>query len=1048
MAALKIISEDNEKLHEGVSGTGPFSFNFAYFDDDDLNVDVDGVTIPSDKWSDTPVVVDGGYDGGTITLVDSVTVADVRIWRSTKLLRETQFGSGGATPGSLNQELNRIITMIQDNWKNLGGIVSALSAQFDSFKPAIDTVVANMSAILAAAGNAASAIVSRAGAEAARDAAIAAADGSGVSVWYNTKSLLNSALGANSDGVVAGVFADESRGGRVAIYRRETGAWVFKRYQQSLKTVYLNPASGSDANSGLQPDAPVATLSVAVGLMAIGDILLIDGGTRIHGQLNGLPNFSTVGRYGTGEDPIFDQSRPIAAASWYADGTTAGAWYADVTHEVQTVNDGVESSDTKYCMWAEWDTAGTAEADLVPYWSGVDIAANVAYIATEENVFTCHVQGSTEKDPRLDSNTTTYRYYVYPPNGEDPSAGEITYFYGEYAQVASLPEGGVARDMIWQRSSSKDTSGHNAKMAERLERIRIRGVSGHAWVGGAMLVKDCYAKARRAGEDFEGSASGWHMYLGQGFDVANIEDCEADGFLSNYYLHSSPGPLKSHRLVRIKDCISRNAAALAVNHGGGVTQGTLIDGLRSYNDAGFATLDAGSVVINSSYCGPGSGIGYSGPTGGVITVNNFLFISSGDGKLAWNEMAQALSDAAHRCTFNMSRVTNVGGKLSSSTYWRLCNYNFTDCVLGDLYIPTYFVGGVFPFPSVTADNCQMNMALKSIDELHALTGASGIDNNCVLSNVRNVMEKVVTSGMLTQVTLSSRSVSGTSASSAMTTNFADWAAVGVEFTVTDYDGAGGTHTCRITAVSGTTLTVDPAPDATFASKDFTKSIWGDKVWPAGDTGITAVFSNDGTQAYVSDASGISVGTWLWFGAIGRRSPVGPRLVTAISGQTITLDRAVDWQLLNHSGLNYATFGASGLPRPSVPVAFGFWLRGEPSGAPLYLGPKYTVTYASPLTGSASVSENPSSGGVARFAGPVGYYKADGSSGTKGQILHELGEIDAGVWPIGVGDTFRMEAICTIDEFSPEYASDPFTSGRADLVPGHYLASLGMGACLP
>jgi len=68
MATLKIITEDNEKLHEGVSGTGPFSFNFAYFDDDDLNVDVDGVTIPSNKWSDTPVVVDGGYDGGTVTL--------------------------------------------------------------------------------------------------------------------------------------------------------------------------------------------------------------------------------------------------------------------------------------------------------------------------------------------------------------------------------------------------------------------------------------------------------------------------------------------------------------------------------------------------------------------------------------------------------------------------------------------------------------------------------------------------------------------------------------------------------------------------------------------------------------------------------------------------------------------------------------------------------------------------------------------------------------------------------------------------------------------
>jgi len=114
MSSLKIITEDNEKLHEGVSGTGPFSFNFAYFDDDDLNVDVDGVTLPADKWYDTPVVVDGGYDGGTITLVDPVSVADIIIWRATKPLRETQISSGGAVSGALNHEFNRSITMIQD----------------------------------------------------------------------------------------------------------------------------------------------------------------------------------------------------------------------------------------------------------------------------------------------------------------------------------------------------------------------------------------------------------------------------------------------------------------------------------------------------------------------------------------------------------------------------------------------------------------------------------------------------------------------------------------------------------------------------------------------------------------------------------------------------------------------------------------------------------------------------------------------------------------------------------------------------------------------
>lgn len=939
-----------------------------------------------------------------------------------------------------------------EQWAEEAEDVSVESGQYSAKHHALKSAAsANASATsaLAAAAHENGAETARDATFVARDQARAAAQAASYDASYMTKALANIDLVNRSNGDVILVFEDESRGGRTSVYTVSGGAYVFVLFWPNKKTVFLSPDNGSDSNSGLAPDDAVASLAVAVGSMAKGDTLLIEGGTRIHGRLNGLPDYATVGRYGSGEDPIFDQSRPISAGSWTAHATVSGVWYADVTHEVATVNDGVESSDTKYCMWAEWDISGQREADLVPYWSGADIAANVAYIATQEHVFTCHVQGSTTKDPRLDVNTTTYRYYVYPPNGEDPSAGEITYYYGEYEQVASLPKGGVARDMIWQRSAAKDTSGHNANLAERLERIRIYGASGHAWVGGAMLVRDCYAKARRAGEDFSGAASGWHMFLGSGSGVANLERCEADGFSLNYYVHAS-GSADSHDVIRLKDCISRNALDYAIQHGDNILNGTVIDGFQSIDDQNFCVVDDGTAIRNSTIMVNENLIGYSGPTGGSVTVENCTLISKNGNKLAWNEKAQVLTDAAHRCTFVFRNCTNVGGLLTNATYWRLCHYEFYDCVLGQVLNATATFPGTLPWASIIADNTQLQIIWNSIEEIQALSGASGVASSCVVPTVLQTLTKAVSTANLTRPTKASRSVSGTSGDNTITANFQDWAEVNGEITILDYDGAGGTWTARITAInstgSGGTIEVSPAPDATFSGKSFQLSNWGEIVWPSGDTGITAVFSDDGTQAYFSDVSGISVGTWVWFGGLNRRENMGPRKVTALTGQTATLDRAVTWwrKNTNHADLNYAAFGGSGLPRPSFAVQFGFPLRGEPNGATQNLGPTYEITHVSPASGTTSGTENGSTGGVARFQGGSPYLGADGTTRNQGQILHELGYLDAGFHPIGEGDSIEITAVVFVDEFTPDFAADPLRSGQAHLMPGSYLAGLGLG----
>jgi hypothetical protein len=97
MPTLTIFTEDNEVTYSSYTGSGPLAFTFPYFQKEDLNVDVDGVTISRSLWDDTPNPVDGGNDGGSIILTNAVAGKDVRIWRDTVRLRSSQFGTGGAT---------------------------------------------------------------------------------------------------------------------------------------------------------------------------------------------------------------------------------------------------------------------------------------------------------------------------------------------------------------------------------------------------------------------------------------------------------------------------------------------------------------------------------------------------------------------------------------------------------------------------------------------------------------------------------------------------------------------------------------------------------------------------------------------------------------------------------------------------------------------------------------------------------------------------------------------------------------------------------------
>jgi hypothetical protein len=49
MTTLSIITEDNEVTYTNYTGSGPLAFTFPYFQKEDLNVDVDGVTISPER---------------------------------------------------------------------------------------------------------------------------------------------------------------------------------------------------------------------------------------------------------------------------------------------------------------------------------------------------------------------------------------------------------------------------------------------------------------------------------------------------------------------------------------------------------------------------------------------------------------------------------------------------------------------------------------------------------------------------------------------------------------------------------------------------------------------------------------------------------------------------------------------------------------------------------------------------------------------------------------------------------------------------------------
>lgn len=120
---MAIPSEAGYQLHSSVSGTGPLSFGFYYSANEDIRVfvtnpDVD-FTASDELSSGSFTVTSGpavaaGFDGGSVTLVSSVTNKDIWVVRDWVRSRSTDLSDASYNASDLNGEFDAIIGMVED----------------------------------------------------------------------------------------------------------------------------------------------------------------------------------------------------------------------------------------------------------------------------------------------------------------------------------------------------------------------------------------------------------------------------------------------------------------------------------------------------------------------------------------------------------------------------------------------------------------------------------------------------------------------------------------------------------------------------------------------------------------------------------------------------------------------------------------------------------------------------------------------------------------------------------------------------------------------
>lgn len=168
------------------------------------------------------------------------------------------------------------------------------------------------------------------------------------------------------------------------------------RRVRSAYTLYVDSVNGDDANSGISPDRPLATLSAAEALLADDVVVMLARGSTWREQLTIAQDGVTVAAYGSGARPVLDCSTPQANGSFTKTVGRTNVYQVDVVTNYQAGHQGFIR------VWED-DISLIIAADL----AGCDATPGSYYVADHQQAnITVYVHASDGSS--IISNGKTY----------------------------------------------------------------------------------------------------------------------------------------------------------------------------------------------------------------------------------------------------------------------------------------------------------------------------------------------------------------------------------------------------------------------------------------------------------------------------------------------------------------------------------------------------------------------------------------------------------------------------------------------------------------
>lgn len=234
---------------------------------------------------------------------------------------------------------------------------------------------------------------------------------------------------------------------------------------------------GSDSDNGLSDATAWATIATAYSGTTSGVSIGLRAGQN-HRRRSASSDHSnrSFGKYGAGDDPIFDARKHIPGATWVLE--TGSVYKTTITLDDASTPSGVTTSSLANFNAAVW----LDETFLEWKTGGANIAANIASVAATPGSFTIHKTGSTVQDPRSDTSGTSYEIYVHLPDGSNPTGQAVS--HASYGKAAGL-QGGRHYGLVFKGGHGKD---HTAIVSysgtiPHLQDCSSLDFGEHGWVG-------------------------------------------------------------------------------------------------------------------------------------------------------------------------------------------------------------------------------------------------------------------------------------------------------------------------------------------------------------------------------------------------------------------------------------------------------------------------------------------------------------------------------------------------------------------------------------